>query len=86
MRKPPRPDRNGSVYAESTVHHSAATSSAVGSRMNSAFKRISHPVFPVTAKPSRNFCESRIHVKGDERNRSASCHVDGIACGIDASM
>src|SRR5438309_9860630 len=68
------------------VHHRAATRSALGKRMNSAFKAISQPVLPVTAKPSRSFCESMIQVKPDATKRSVSCQVDGIACGMDASM
>src|SRR2546423_15328056 len=46
--------------------------------MNSAFRRISHPVSPVTAKPRRNFWASMIHVTGVDRKRMAELGLFGI--------
>src|SRR5512142_594265 len=70
---------------DAIVHHSAATSSALGRSSKVLFRAISQPDEPVTEKPSTTLCQSRIQVKPDARNRNVSRHWSGIDCGMDWS-
>src|SRR5512143_2246859 len=86
VRKPPRPERNGSVYSEAMVHHSAATSSAQGSRMRAHFTTTIAGLGPERTNPSAALSKSRIQVKPDARKRNVSCLCAGNDCCKDASI
>src|SRR5712691_3415649 len=85
-RKPPRPERKGSVYSEAIELTSPATSTKLGMTTSTTLSTTCPGVSPNNAKSSKVLLRPSTHVNPVASTWNVSRHVCGNACCRDRSM
>src|SRR5712692_2273717 len=85
-RKPPRPERKGSVYSEAIELTSPATSTKLGMTTSTTLSTTCPGVSPNSAKSSTVLLRPSTHVNPVASTWNVSRHVCGNACCRDRSM
>src|SRR2546425_446588 len=85
-RKPPRPERKGSVYSEAIELTRPATSTKLGRTISTTLSTTSPGLLPNNAKSSTVLLRPRTHVNPVASTWNVSRHVCGNACCRDRSM
>src|SRR6266496_712483 len=78
---PARPRRNGSVYRETIVPHTPATSTAAGSSSSSDFPSSSQNELPLSSHPKTYACHSTIHLSPTHTQLTSCCNSE-VHCSV----